>query len=93
MRIAMIILIVLLIWLQYELWFAHNGLLSSHKLHHQMILQHEKNQIAEKRNQKLMKDIHDLKNDPDVIAAQARRNFGMVKKGETYYAIVNHTPS
>lgn len=91
MRYGIAALVLLLIWLQYELWFAHGGLVNAHHLHHAIMQQHAANIQAEKRNQQLINDVHALKDNPDVIAAKARHNFGMVNKGETYYDIVTTT--
>jgi cell division protein FtsB len=87
-RLFIIIGIALLICLQYNLWFSQNGLLSSHHINHGMAHLSKKNKKLMAKNNSLKEDIHALKHDPSAIAKKARENFGMIKKGETYYNIV-----
>jgi cell division protein FtsB len=88
-----IIGIVLLILLQYNLWFSKNGLWSSHHLTQQMSALKQKNEQLTGKNNQLKADIQALKKDPNVIAEKARENFGMIKPGETYYHIVGDDQS
>jgi len=87
-RLFIIVGVILLIFLQYNLWFSQNGLLSSHHINNHMVALSKKNQELESKNNNLKNDIHALKHDPNAIAKKARENFGMIKKGETYYNIV-----
>ncbi len=82
------VLIVLLLNLQYRLWagegsFAHvNGL--GEKAEHARAV----NVVKEQRNEVLKAEIRDLKNGHDSIEEKARVELGFIKKGETFFMLV-----
>lgn len=78
-------LFVLLIILQYHLWF---GKASYQQLQQQVAQQLEKNQSLEERNALLIAEMTDLKEGFSAIEERARRELGMIKEGEVYYQIV-----
>lgn len=50
------------------------------------IQQQEKiNESWQVKNTKLVHSIYLLKNDPDYVEGIARRNFGLIQKGEVFY--------
>jgi len=81
-------LIVLLLLLQYELWFANGGLLSAWHLKHNVAVQQKVGQKLKKRNTVLSADIKDLKSGRKAVEERARNELGMVKKDETFYQLV-----
>lgn len=83
------LLVLLLILLQYELWFQPGGLIQLLHLHQQIADQNEKNAQLEKRNEVLIAKVRDIQHGNQVIEGYARENLGMVKKDETYYQVVN----
>ena len=91
MRIFLIVGIILLLLLQYNLWFSHNGLISAHHLKTHIEAQKADNKKVEQQNSQLSSDIKALKQNSSVIATKARNNFGMIHKGDTYYDIVGTT--
>ena len=82
------ILISLLLFIQYELFFAKGGLVEVWHSKKKIALELKKNSSLEKRNQKLRKEIIGLKKGGDAIEEQARSEFGMVKRGEVFYRTV-----
>lgn len=91
MKPLMIFLAVILILLQYRLWFSHDGLPVVLYLHHQVEIQRQDNDVLEKRNQLLAADVHDLKSGLDALEERARNDMGMIKSGETFFHIIEET--
>ncbi|GLP96868.1 cell division protein FtsB [Paraferrimonas sedimenticola] len=83
------ILLVLLLMLQYRLWFGNNSLPQYFQLQGQIEAQRASNQQLEARNQVLHNEIKDLKEGSQAIEERARQELGMVKDGETFYRVIN----
>jgi len=88
MKPIMILLAVLLLLLQYRLWFSHDGLPSVLHLHHAVALQQQNNKKLAERNQVLAAEVHDLKSGLGALEERARSDLGMVKQGETFFQII-----
>ena len=84
----MILLTVVLLLLQYRLWFSHDGLPSVMHLYRSVVLQEQRNIILEERNQVLAAEVQDLKSGLDAIEERARSELGMIKQGETFIQII-----
>ena len=89
MRWLTVILIVALILLQTRLWFGEGSLFEYSKLEKKLEFQKEYNEILESRNQLMVKDIQNLKNDGNGIEESARKELGMIKEGETFYLVTD----
>ena len=81
-------LLVLLLLLQYEFWFSDGGMKTVWQLQKSIAVQAQKNEVLDQRNQVLITEIKGLQNGNEGIEAQARRDLGMVKKGEVFYQLV-----
>ena len=88
MKIILGALIVLLLALQYQLWFSPNGYLAMHRLHQRTALQVKQNHTHDARNGALEKEIQSLKQGKTAVEKHAREDLGWIKPGETYYQIV-----
>jgi len=84
----MILLTVVLLLLQYRLWFSHDGLPSVMHLYRSVVLQQERNSVLEERNQVLAAEVQDLKSGLDAIEERARSGLGMIKQDETFIQII-----
>ncbi len=84
----MILLTVVLLLLQYRLWFSHDGLPSVMHLYRSVVLQEERNSVLEERNQVLAAEVQDLKSGLDAIEERARSGLGMIKQDETFIQII-----
>jgi len=84
----MILLTVLLILLQYRLWFSHDGLPSVLLLHRSVEVQRQNNEMLAERNQVLSAEVHDLKSGLDALEERARSELGMIKEDETFFQII-----
>jgi len=85
MKWLITLLVILLVMLQYKLWFAKNGFTESLHLRKNTVLQEKQNAKLEKRNMRLIKQIKSLKHDKEVTEGLARSELGMIKRGETFY--------
>lgn len=83
------VLLVGLIGLQYDLWFAKGGWHDMWHLEQSVKAQHAENKHLIQRNRALTAEVKDLANGQDAIAEIARVELGYVQDGETYYRFVH----
>lgn len=91
MKAVMILLTVILVLLQYRLWFSHDGLPAVLYLHRQVEIQRQDNDVLEERNKLLAADVHDLKSGLDALEERARNDMGMIKSRETFFQIIEES--
>ena len=82
-------LILLLVLLQFRLWFSDSSLLEVWKLQQQMSEQRAENKLLKERNEALEAEVQDLKQGLQAIEERARSELGLVKKGETFYQVID----
>ena len=85
----MMVVIVILILLQYRLWFSHDGLPSVLRLHRTVEVQRQDNAVLAERNKVLAAEVQDLKSGLDALEERARSDLGMIKQGETFFQIID----
>lgn len=85
----MMVVIIILILLQYRLWFSHDGLPSVLRLHRTVEVQRQDNAVLAERNKVLAAEVQDLKSGLDALEERARSNLGMIKQGETFFQIID----
>lgn len=88
-KILPILLIALIIFIQYRLWFNSNGILAMQQLKKQLASQSAENDQLKLRNDNLILQIQSLQSNQDAIESRARQELGMIKKGETFYQLVD----
>lgn len=88
MRWLTTLLFVLLLVLQYQLWFGNNGLLRVWQLEARVTQQKEENAKLDERNKALEAEVRDLKKGIEAIEERARSDLGMIKKDETFFQVV-----
>jgi cell division protein FtsB len=84
-----IILMLLLVFLQYRLWFESDGIIDMMRVKRQLALEAVQNEKLKKRNEILIRQIQNLQTSNVAVEARARGELGMVKRGETFYQVVN----
>jgi len=89
MKPIMILLTVILLLLQYRLWFSHDGMPSLLHLNRSVEIQRQDNAVLQERNQVLAAEVQDLKSGLDALEERARSELGMVKPGETFFQIID----
>jgi len=93
MKPVMLFLTVLLLLLQYRLWFSHDGLPAMLHMHRTVELQRQENTELEERNQVLAAEVQDLKSGLDALEERARNELGMIKSDETFFQIIEESNS
>lgn len=81
-------LIIFLFFLQYQLWFANDGIKDMLKIKKILQLQKQENEALKKRNDELLFQIERLQNSHEETESRARSELGMIKKNETFYQVV-----
>ena len=87
-RLVPLLLVVLLLALQFQLWFGVGNVPSAMRLKSLVEAQATENAALVKRNAALQAEVADLKAGQAAIEERARAELGMIKKGETFYQIV-----
>lgn len=82
-------LILILLLLQFRLWFSDNSLLEIWKLQQQISEQNTENAQLKERNAALQAEVKDLKQGMQAIEERARSELGLIKKGETFYQVID----
>ena len=88
MKILLTVLILLLIGLQYKLWFGDGSLSEVVQLSRELKLQQQRLLELEERNRMLEAQVLDLQNGLDAFEEKARNDLGMIKQGETFIQLI-----
>lgn len=88
MRIFALTLLLVLGWLQFELWLGKNGIADFQLVEADIEVQHQVNESLKARNNEMFAEIDDLRQGLDAIEERARHELGMIKEGETFYRII-----
>ena len=92
MRLLKLALLVVLLALQYRLWFGKNSLPDYWRVQQDVARQVEANQRLAQRNQVLAADIADLRGGQVALEERARNELGLIKQNETFFRIVPVKP-
>ncbi|WP_421621108.1 cell division protein FtsB [Alkalilimnicola ehrlichii] len=88
MRWVLAGLTALLLWLQGLLWFGEGGLNDVRELSRSVEAQRQEVDRLRQRNQALEAEVNDLKTGLEALEERARSELGMIRKGETFYQII-----
>ena len=88
MRVFTAILLVLLVLLQYRLWFGKNSVPDYLALKENVVRQQGVNEKLRQRNKLLYADTDDLKLGLEAIEERARNELGMIKENETFFRLI-----
>lgn len=78
-------LVLLVIVLQYRLWFGDGGIRDVQNLREELQRETEFTQALKDRNQTLEAEVQDLKQRLGALEERARTDLGMIREGETFY--------
>lgn len=92
MRLLKLFLFVLLVVLQYRLWFGKNSLPEYWHLQEDVARQEQTNQNLRQRNQVLIADIEDLREGEVALEERARNELGLIKQDETFFRLIPVKP-
>lgn len=88
MKRLLFVLLILLGLLQYRFWYGDNNLPEYFSMKKEIIQQSRNNDKLRDRNQVLQEEIKDLRSGTEALEERARNELGMVKKGETFFRVV-----
>lgn len=89
MRFLVAALAALLVALQYALWFGDKNLFDLRRLSVATEQTRQAGVALQRRNDKLVAEVIDLKEGGETVETLARSQFGLIKPGETFYQIVD----
>jgi len=87
-RWLLIVLGVMLIGLQYRLWFGEANLREVWRLEARIDEQELENQQLAERNKRLEAEVLDLKKGLAALEERARSEMGMIRKDETFFQLI-----
>lgn len=82
------VLVLILVWMQYSLWFADGGWRDLKRYEYEVKQQQTINNKLLNRNTTLEAEVRDLQSGQDAIAEIARVDLGYIQNGEIYYRFV-----
>ena len=88
MRYLAAALLIVLVLLQYRLWFSDGGMREVSQLRAEIAAQRQENETLRERNRTLAAEVQDLKKGTVAIEERARTDLGMIGSGETFYQVV-----
>ena len=83
-----LILLVLLVMLQYQVWRGEGGIPEVVKLENETAAAQQNVEQLQERNKALEAEVLDLKTGLEAIEERARNDLGMIRKDEVYYQVV-----
>ncbi len=89
MKWLLLALALAFVTLQYRLWFGDGSLSEVVQLSTELERQKQRLRELEARNRRLEARVLDLQQGFDAYEEQARQDLGMVRKGETFYQIID----
>jgi len=89
MKWAIALLLVAIVYLQYRLWIGEGSIAEVVSLQDKISVQQEEISELEERNRVLALEVTELKTGVKTIEERARTEMGMIKKGETFYIVVD----
>lgn len=82
-------LILLLITLQVRLWVGEGSIAQVVGLKREIEEQKKENEMLRARNDRLAAEVETLKNGNEAVEARARTDMGLIKKGETFFMVID----
>jgi cell division protein FtsB len=87
LRTVAIIFVLLILALQYPMWFGKGGWLQLRELNAQVAAQRRTNAELKARNQALDAEVRDLKTGYEAIEERARSELGMIRQDEIFFQL------
>ncbi len=88
MNYLIALLLVILLFLQYDLWVGKGSIHEAKQLESSIERQKAENKQMADRNDALRAEVMDLKKGLDTIEERARSELGMIQEGETFFHII-----
>jgi len=88
MRWITLLLVIVALMLQGQLWLSESGFSTTHELEELVRQQYKENELLRERNQAFEAEVIDLKNGQNAAEERARNDLGLIGKTETFYHVV-----
>ena len=88
MRALLAILLLVLLALQYKLWFGEGGYRDVQRLTLRVEEQARENEVLAQRNRELEAEVDDLRKGLEAIEERARSELGLIKENAEFYQVV-----
>ena len=85
-------LAVVVVLLQYRVWFSEDGVRELERLERAVAAQRTQNDQLAERNRQLAAEVRDLKTGMEALEERARSDLGMIAGNETFYQVVPPRP-
>ena len=86
-------LAVVVVLLQYRVWFSEDGVRELERLERAVAAQRAQNDQLAERNRQLAAEVRDLKTGMAALEERARSDLGMIAGNETFYQVVPPRPT
>lgn len=87
-KLLISVLVVLVLFLQYKLWFGQGSLGEIHRLQQEIAAQKAENANLKDSNEGLSAEVKALKKGTAAVEELARSRLGMIRQGDTFYQYV-----
>jgi cell division protein FtsB len=81
-------LALVILLLQYRVWFSEDGVRQLDRLQRAVAAQRSENGQLTERNRQLAAEVRDLKTGMEALEERARSDLGMIAPHETFYQVV-----
>ncbi len=88
MKIFGIVFIIIIVLLQYRIWWGEGSYREIDLLKAKVEEQQQQNQLLIEQNKLLRIEVIALRKNPKVLEEKAREQLGFIKPGETFYRII-----
>ena len=88
MKVLCWLLVVVLIAMQYQLWFGSSGYFQGKRLAQEMQVQQERAALLTQGNRLLTAEVVALKGGAAALESRAREDLGLVKADEVFYLVL-----
>ncbi len=89
MRVLLILLTVLFLLLQFQLWSGDGGIAEVWRLQRAIEAQRQEIAALKERNAALQAEVEDLRQGLAAIEERARSELGLIKEGEIFYQAID----
>jgi cell division protein FtsB len=87
-RVVISIAILLIIQLQYRLWFGDGNIQQVKDYQQRLDSLKQEVQLKKERNEKLYAEVVDLRKGEEAVEERARYELGMIKENETFFQVI-----
>ncbi|NIM68896.1 MAG: cell division protein FtsB [Xanthomonadales bacterium] len=93
MRWLIAALLLVLVFLQFRLWFGEGGVTEVARLEERVQQQSTENESLRERNAELRAEVEDLRERLDAVEERARSELGLIRDDEEFYQVVPPPPN